>query len=179
MEDNQKSNVDPKSNNPPTQDAIPGNSEQPKEIKKEEEKKESEKEQEKEQGKDTNIETQKLIENTTKKDTENLNSISNNEKNKRHRRGKNETSGQRTYKCPDCDKSYLSGPALVIHRKNKHDFNTEAEKKSRGRPKKEELQENAYQDTSICHPSRQSQSTGLSRKNAPKVSRYYMDPGIQ
>lgn len=68
----------------------------------------------------------------------------NNEKNKRHRRGKNESSAERTFQCPDCDKSYLSGPALVIHRKTKHGFNTEAEKKSRGRPKKEEQQENSY-----------------------------------
>jgi len=67
-----------------------------------------------------------------------------NEKNKRHRRGKNESTAERTFKCPDCDKSYLSGPALVIHRKTKHGFNTEAEKKSRGRPKKEEQQENSY-----------------------------------
>ena len=34
----------------------------------------------------------------------------NTEKGKRHRRGKNEIS-ERNYRCPDCDKCYLSGPA--------------------------------------------------------------------
>jgi len=61
---------------------------------------------------------------------------------KRHRRGKNEVS-DRVYKCPDCDKSYLSGPALIIHRKTKHEYITETEKKTRGRPKKEDQQDNS------------------------------------
>ena len=47
---------------------------------------------------------------------ENTNSITNNEKEKRTRRGKSETT-ERIFKCPDCEKSYLSGPALIIHRK--------------------------------------------------------------
>ncbi len=80
---------------------------------------------------------------------ENINSASNNEKTKRFRRGKNGTSSERTYKCPDCEKCYLSGPALVIHRKLKHGYNTENEKKSRGRPKKEDQQENAYLNAQI------------------------------
>ena len=46
------------------------------------------------------------------------------------------------YKCPECDKSYLSGPALVIHRKTKHNYMTENEK-IRGRPKKENQQDNS------------------------------------
>ena len=76
---------------------------------------------------------------------QNSNSISNNnnnnEKEKRQRRGKNETS-DRIYKCPDCEKSYLSGPALVIHRKLKHNYNKTSDNKSRGRPKKDYQQEN-------------------------------------
>ena len=80
---------------------------------------------------------------------ENINSSSNNEKSKRHRRGKNETIAERTFKCPDCDKCYLSGPALVMHRKAKHGYSAEAEKKSRGRPKKEDQQENTFQNAQI------------------------------
>lgn len=64
------------------------------------------------------------------------------DKNKRKRRGKNEVS-DRQYKCPECEKSYLSGPALTIHRKTKHQYTSEAEGKSRGRPKKELQQENS------------------------------------
>ena len=59
------------------------------------------------------------------------------EKVKRHRRGKNEIN-DRKYICPDCDKCYLSGPALTTHRKTKHGYGNEGEKsKRRGRPKKE------------------------------------------
>mgnify|MGYP002625522226 CR=1 FL=1 len=72
---------------------------------------------------------------------ENTNSI--NEKEKRTRRGKSETT-ERIYKCPDCDKSYLSGPALIIHRKTKHNYNKSIENKARGRPKKEPQNENYY-----------------------------------
>ena len=103
----------------------------------------NEKEQNKETSNDLNNSTNK------EKEKENMNSTSNNEKGKRHRRGKNETSGERNYKCPDCDKCYLSGPALVIHRKTKHGYNTETEKKSRGRPKKAEQQENSYHNAQI------------------------------
>ena len=74
---------------------------------------------------------------------ENANSITTNEKEKRTRRGKNETT-ERIFKCPDCEKSYLSGPALIIHRKTKHNFNKSNENKARGRPKKEPQNENYY-----------------------------------
>ena len=74
---------------------------------------------------------------------ENTNSIAPNEKEKRTRRGKNETT-ERIFKCPDCEKSYLSGPALIIHRKTKHNFNKSNENKARGRPKKEPQNENYY-----------------------------------
>lgn len=59
------------------------------------------------------------------------------EKKKRRRRGKSEIN-DRKYSCPDCDKCYLSGPALTTHRKNKHNYGILGEKeKKRGRPKKE------------------------------------------
>ena len=58
------------------------------------------------------------------------------EKVKRHRRGKNEIN-DRKYICPDCDKCYLSGPALTTHRKTKHGYGTNGEKRNRGRPKKD------------------------------------------
>ena len=63
------------------------------------------------------------------------------EKAKRHRRGKNEIN-DRNYRCPDCDKCYLSGPALTTHRKTKHGYGINGEKRARGRPKKECLNEN-------------------------------------
>ena len=64
------------------------------------------------------------------------------EKSKRHRRGKNEIN-ERNYRCPDCDKCYLSGPALTTHRKTKHNYGNNGEKRNRGRPKKESQNENA------------------------------------
>jgi hypothetical protein len=63
------------------------------------------------------------------------------EKVKRRRRGKSEIN-DRKYLCPDCDKCYLSGPALTTHRKTKHGYGNSGEKsKRRGRPKKEGLSE--------------------------------------
>lgn len=72
------------------------------------------------------------------------NSTQNNEKAKRHRRGKADTENERIYKCPDCDKSYLSGPALIIHRRTKHGYTGDGEKKTRGRPKAIDDQEASY-----------------------------------
>jgi hypothetical protein len=66
--------------------------------------------------------------------------LNNMEKIKRHRRGKNEIS-DRNYSCPDCDKCYLSGPALTTHRKTKHGYGNNGEKRSRGRPRKDCLNE--------------------------------------
>lgn len=43
----------------------------------------------------------------------------------------------RKYKCTDCDKSYLSYPALYTHCKQKHNRNNHSER-GRGRPKKEQ-----------------------------------------
>lgn len=57
----------------------------------------------------------------------------NEQKEKRHRRSKNDPVG-RKYICDLCSKSYLSAPALSSHRKTKH-FQNE-EKKGRGRPRK-------------------------------------------
>ena len=64
------------------------------------------------------------------------------EKTKRHRRGKSEIN-DRNYRCPDCDKCYLSGPALTTHRKTKHQYGINGEKRARGRPRKEFINENA------------------------------------
>ena len=63
------------------------------------------------------------------------------EKIKRHRRGKNEIN-DRNYQCPDCDKCYLSGPALTTHRKTKHGYGNNGEKRARGRPRKDCINEN-------------------------------------
>ena len=65
----------------------------------------------------------------------------NTEKTKRHRRGKNEIN-DRNYRCPDCDKCYLSGPALTTHRKTKHGYGINGEKRARGRPRKDCINEN-------------------------------------
>lgn len=65
---------------------------------------------------------------------------------KNKRRSKNDSQG-RNYKCPQCDKSYLSYPALYTHKKQKHKNTQPAAKKSqkqvsqassskRGRPPK-------------------------------------------
>ena len=55
---------------------------------------------------------------------------------KRKRRSKNDFEG-RSFKCPECGKSYLSMPALNNHRKTKHDYGKNGERKGRGRPRKE------------------------------------------
>ena len=69
----------------------------------------------------------------------NNNSTQNNEKAKRHRRGKLDTANERTFKCPDCEKSYLSDPALVVHRKTKHGYVAEGEKRGRAEGRAETL----------------------------------------
>ena len=61
------------------------------------------------------------------------------EKVKRRRRGKNEIK-DRKFQCPECEKCYLSGPALTTHRKTKHGNGGTKEKK-RGRPKKDDQTE--------------------------------------
>ena len=63
------------------------------------------------------------------------------EKSKRHRRTKDEIT-ERQFQCPDCDKCYLSGPALTTHRKTKHGYELNNDKKIRGRPRKDNPQEN-------------------------------------
>ena len=65
------------------------------------------------------------------------------EQKKRHRRCKN-GSDTRDFKCPECQKCYLSFSALKNHRKVKHDFEKDAEKKGRGRPKKEFLENDTF-----------------------------------
>lgn len=57
---------------------------------------------------------------------------------KRKRRSKHDYEG-RSFRCPECGKSYLSMPALTNHRKAKHDYGKFGERKGRGRPRKEPL----------------------------------------
>jgi len=56
-------------------------------------------------------------------------------KHNRKRRSKNDAEG-RSFKCPECGKSYLSQPALTNHKKSKHNYGINGEKKGRGRPRK-------------------------------------------
>ena len=63
------------------------------------------------------------------------------EKVKRHRRRNCEIT-EKSFQCPDCEKCYLSGPALTMHRKAKHGYGFNGEIKMRGRPKKEGIPEN-------------------------------------
>ena len=65
----------------------------------------------------------------------------NGEKAKRHRRRNSEIT-EKAFQCPDCDKCYLSGPALTTHRKTKQGYGFNGEIKMRGRPKKEGIPEN-------------------------------------
>ena len=83
----------------------------------------------------TNIETG-IIRVNPKKESQ-----QDNEKAKRHRRTKDEIT-ERQYQCPDCDKCYLSGPALTTHRKTKHGLELNNDKKIRGRPRKDFPTEN-------------------------------------
>ena len=64
------------------------------------------------------------------------------EQKKRHRRKKYE-SDSRNFKCPICLKTYLSSSALKNHKRTKHNNGKDMEKKGRGRPKKD-LLENDY-----------------------------------
>lgn len=70
----------------------------------------------------------------------NNNNNNSNEKTKRHRRRKDEIN-ERNFKCPDCEKRYSSGPALTNHRKMKHAYGNNGEKKNRGRPKRDDQNE--------------------------------------
>ena len=51
--------------------------------------------------------------------------------------------GEKPFKCEICNKSYLSAPALIAHKKTKHGFVIEGEKKGRGRPRKDNINNNA------------------------------------
>ena len=74
--------------------------------------------------------------------TNNITHQNNGEGAKRHRRRKDEIT-ERTFQCPDCDKCYLSGPALTTHRKAKHGYEyNNNEKRMRGRPKSEDIHQN-------------------------------------
>ena len=68
---------------------------------------------------------------------------------KRHRRGKNISSNERNFKCPQCDKCYLSAPALTNHKKAKHEVQKNTPKKGRGRPRKNNKDDNFFADYKI------------------------------
>ena len=70
-------------------------------------------------------------------------------KTKRHRRGKNASSNERMFKCPQCDKCYLSAPALTNHKKAKHEVQKETQKKGRGRPRKNNRDDNYFENYKI------------------------------
>ena len=61
---------------------------------------------------------------------------SNNEEHKKRKRATKKESDIRNFKCTQCDKSYLSYPALYTHCKQKHNTNNHSGR-NRGRPKKE------------------------------------------
>lgn len=94
-----------------------------------------------------NKETEKNTENQNKQEdsqqnnqnTSNTHIINIGGEKKRHRRGKNEIN-ERNFRCPDCGKCYLSGPALTTHRKTKHNYGNSGEKRTRGRPKRDGLE---------------------------------------
>lgn len=69
------------------------------------------------------------------------------------RRSKNETEG-RNYKCTQCERTYLSYPALYTHIKTKHSVQGEAPMTSgrgRGRPKKNLAKEERADPTSMLY----------------------------
>ena len=77
------------------------------------------------------------------KNMESLNDVSaqinpenNNEEHKKRKRATKKESDVRNFKCPQCDKSYLSYPALYTHCKQKHNTNNHSGR-NRGRPKKD------------------------------------------
>ena len=77
------------------------------------------------------------------KNIESLNEISgqvnqenHNEEHKKRKRATKKESDVRNFKCPQCDKSYLSYPALYTHCKQKHNTNNHSGR-NRGRPKKD------------------------------------------
>ena len=83
------------------------------------------------------------------KNIESLNEISgqvnqenHNEDHKKRKRATKKESDVRNFKCPQCDKSYLSYPALYTHCKQKHNTNNHSGR-NRGRPKKDANEMNA------------------------------------
>ena len=66
-----------------------------------------------------------------------LNQENNNEEHKKRKRATKKESDIRNFKCNQCDKSYLSYPALYTHCKQKHNTNNHSGR-NRGRPKKEQ-----------------------------------------
>lgn len=119
--------------------------------------------------KESNNEINKKEETPIDTSKENINS-SNNGKVKRHRRTKKDIEEERKIKCPDCDKCYLSSQALITHRRGKHGFNSECEKKSRGRPKKDDQNENCYQNALNNYNEFLNQETRKIKENEEKIN---------
>lgn len=65
-----------------------------------------------------------------------INPENNGEEHKKRKRATKKESDIRNFKCPQCDKSYLSYPALYTHCKQKHNTNNHSGR-NRGRPKKD------------------------------------------
>lgn len=91
--------------------------------------------------KEDNDEEEKDDKQSLRKSPNKNDSIHENKKAKRHRRTKEEIHDKQ-YQCPDCEKCYLSGPALTMHRKTKHGLESNNDKKIRGRPRKDNIPEN-------------------------------------
>ena len=60
-----------------------------------------------------------------------LNQENNNEEHKKRKRATKKESDIRNFKCTQCDKSYLSYPALYTHCKQKHNTNNHSGRKPR------------------------------------------------
>ena len=64
----------------------------------------------------------------------------------------------------------MSSQALITHRRGKHGFNFESEKKSRGRPKKEDQNENCYQNALNNYNEFLNQETRKIKENEEKIN---------
>ena len=78
-----------------------------------------------------------------------INPENNNEEHKKRKRATKKESDVRNFKCPHCDKSYLSYPALYTHCKQKHNTNNHSGR-NRGRPKKDPSE--GTQDKNLYDP---------------------------
>lgn len=108
----------------------------------------------------------------------NLSTIPNNEKPKRKRRGKNDNDG-RNYRCPDCDKCYLSAPALTNHRKMKHGYECGADGKNKGRPKKDATNDGVQQNQKNVIENKYENFFKNENRKPPSMDQYVNDLTIK